>query len=107
MPSVIIRFCETTNLRFGFPVYPERHLGIPPASGPVSFAGFSPGGGGGGRSELGVPGHAPSPAPSTLLASPPSLLTVMSTSGEGEEGRRRRRKQQKWKNRLFNFTINF
>ena len=30
--------------RFGYPVYPERHFGIPTqqASGPVSFAGFSP-----------------------------------------------------------------
>ena len=30
--------------RFGFPVYPQRHFGIPTpqASGPVSFAGFSP-----------------------------------------------------------------
>lgn len=30
--------------RFGYPVYPQRHFGIPTpqASGPVSFAGFSP-----------------------------------------------------------------
>ena len=29
--------------RFGYPVYPERELGIPSGSGPVSFAGFRPG----------------------------------------------------------------
>ena len=30
--------------RFGYPVYPQRHFGIPTpqASGPVSFAGFTP-----------------------------------------------------------------
>ena len=28
--------------RFGYPVYPERELGIPSRAGPVSFAGFSP-----------------------------------------------------------------
>ena len=28
--------------RFGYPVYPERELGIPSRTGPVSFAGFSP-----------------------------------------------------------------
>ena len=28
--------------RFGYPVYPERQLGIPSDSGPVSFAGFGP-----------------------------------------------------------------
>jgi len=30
------------SVRFGFPVYPERELGIPSSSGPVSFAGFTP-----------------------------------------------------------------
>ena len=30
--------------RFGFPVYPQRHFGLPSpeGSGPVSFAGFTP-----------------------------------------------------------------
>ncbi len=104
-----------TYIRFGYPVYPERHLGIPPASGPVSFAGFTPS-----YFKDAAPPRVPSSSSSAIGAGqrqerrqerlegregPPSLVTVLGNGSEfsasasslaGKGGSR-----AKWRNRFF------
>ncbi len=92
--------------RFGYPVYPERNLGIPPVSGPVSFAGFSPS-----RSELNVSNNSNEMNNSYVSHGPPSSILSqnsrysMQAFSEGDLGAIRSKRT--WKKKLVDFAKAF